>query len=957
MSLIVKYWTAGMFGGALPIPIDVVATAISESRIDLTWTNTSTGYQIAIERAVDGGSYALIHTAAPGTTSYTDETGLVAATRYSYRLRYLGTKNSNYSRPGREWTPIKIPLVKLGTGAGVATINLQSSANMSITLDGAGLFYDNAAGTTNPGTSRTVTPGAMRTFYLKVTTGTSYLRIFSKDTWLRLGSYDYYGWTSATNAPRLDLTLAMLPQSLISFDCAGNNYVTGNIASLPRNLDYFYLWAGQTLTGNVADLPRTLTYFVVDKNIFSGDVKDLPRGLTFFYCTGVNFAGATIGGNVKDLPPYLTDFLLTGSNVLTGDLKDIPRGIIRFHVIGYNTIYGNLADVPPNINYLTIYSTTSRISDYTPGRTWPSLMKQVWVDPSTAFALRTTDIDNLLIDLAEVDTWDTPKVVHLSGRSAARSSASDAAVATLISKGVTLSVNTGSAAPDAAPSNLVLTVVSDTQIDATVDINATNADGVSWEYSTDGVTYTEHGTSVLGAYSYTGLIENTLYYFRCRNYRSVNYSSYCAVKSDIAFPTVLLSTDTYAFYDTLTIASFTKNASEQVMAWADFFGRGESLVNAGADNLKPILESDGLLFDGVRQFLKTAAALALDQPTFIYLVIKQVTWTASDYFFDGNTDNKGMISQIAASPYIRSYAGITSGNILGPTGGVTHTSGTIALNKYSIIRCRFNGAGSLLQVDEMTANTVDTGTNVMGGFTLGANGTATAFWSNIKVKAVLLRTVDDALNHDNIYKFLRVRYLKDVAIIGDSIVAAYSAPTYVSVAYLMDWDKGFLDIALAGNTIAQQKTAWSAKNPLTRAYTKCVFILVGLNDMNPAIATATTIAAIQDLVDTVRADIGATNKIIICTMTPCKAWLETEYAPNGAVAYQKWLDMNEAIRGNGATPITSVDGYIDAHTTEFNDGSGNINATYDIGDHLHENNDGRQFIADLWDAKLLELGI
>jgi len=34
-----------------------------------------------------------------------------------------------------------------------------------------------------------------------------------------------------------------------------------------------------------------------------------------------------------------------------------------------------------------------------------------------------------------------------------------------------------------------------------------------------------------------------------------------------------------------------------------------------------------------------------------------------------------------------------------------------------------------------------------------------------------------------------------------------------------------------------------------------------------------------------------------------------------------------------------------------------MSATYDIGDNLHENNDGRQYIADLWDAKLLELGI
>jgi len=509
------------------------------------------------------------------------------------------------------------------------------------------------------------------------------------------------------------------------------------------------------------------------------------------------------------------------------------------------------------------------------------------------------------------------------------------------------------------PTDLLLAVISDTSIKLDWTANGVeDYDGYSVERSADGVTYAEIDTVLVGTETFTdtGLTELTLYYYRVRAYKGAEYSGYCSVKSDITFLAAIIGEDTAAFYDTLTPASFTKNASEQVAAWADFFGAGESLCQAGEDNKKPVLESDGLLFDGVRQFLKTAAIAALDQPTFIYLVIKQVTWTANDYFLDGHTDNVGIISQMAETPKIRSYAGITSGNIL-MTGGVKYVAGSVGLNKYSIIRCRFNGAGSLLQVDEETANTVDTGTNVMGGFTLGANGSGTARWSNIKVKGVLLRTVDDAALHDNIYKWLRVRYLRDVAIIGDSTVAAYSAPTYVSVAYLMDWDKGLLDIALAGDTIAQQKAAWSAKNPLTRSYTRCVFVQVGLNDLNPAVATATTIAAVQDLVDTIRTDIGAVNKIIICTMTPCKAWLLREYNPNGEAAYAKWLAINEAIRGQGSTPITSADDYIDAHTTEFNDGEGNMSATYDIGDNLHENNDGRQYIADLWDAKLLELGI
>jgi len=90
-----------------------------------------------------------------------------------------------------------------------------------------------------------------------------------------------------------------------------------------------------------------------------------------------------------------------------------------------------------------------------------------------------------------------------------------------------LAIKGGVAKPDGAPSGLTVTVYSDVRIDATVIMNATNADGVSWEYSSDaGVNWAVHGTSITGSYSYTSLTGAVNYSFRCRNYKGTEFSAY-----------------------------------------------------------------------------------------------------------------------------------------------------------------------------------------------------------------------------------------------------------------------------------------------------------------------------------------------------------------------------------------------------------------------------------------------
>jgi len=83
---------------APPAPGNLIATALSASRIDLSWSDNSTNESgFAIERASGGGAFSSIATVGANITTYAD-TGLPAATAYTYRVRATNSAgNSAYS--------------------------------------------------------------------------------------------------------------------------------------------------------------------------------------------------------------------------------------------------------------------------------------------------------------------------------------------------------------------------------------------------------------------------------------------------------------------------------------------------------------------------------------------------------------------------------------------------------------------------------------------------------------------------------------------------------------------------------------------------------------------------------------------------------------------------------------------------------------------------------------------
>lgn len=184
--------------------------------------------------------------------------------------------------------------------------------------------------------------------------------------------------------------------------------------------------------------------------------------------------------------------------------------------------------------------------------------------------------------------------------------------------------------------------------------------------------------------------------------------------------------------------------SGAVSTWADQTGFARHLVQA-TGSAQPTAQADGsVLFDGSNDYMNTAA-FALAQPLTVYLVMKQVTWGGAGqaHFIDGAANNTMAIWAEGSTPAIDAYAGARIGN-----------NYNLAVDTWGVVCAVFNGASSLLQVDDTTPTTGDCGSGIAGGIALGAAyaGTANA---NIQVKELIVYS--DA--HDAGQRFKNIRYL------------------------------------------------------------------------------------------------------------------------------------------------------------------------------------------------------
>jgi fibronectin type 3 domain-containing protein len=101
----------------LPAVTGLMATGVSTTEIDLSWSNSTgeTGYRV--ERSLDERTWALVTTVGADVTSYAN-TGLVGGTRYIYRIRANNAGGS--SAPSSSASTYTVPLAPSLAGAVVS---------------------------------------------------------------------------------------------------------------------------------------------------------------------------------------------------------------------------------------------------------------------------------------------------------------------------------------------------------------------------------------------------------------------------------------------------------------------------------------------------------------------------------------------------------------------------------------------------------------------------------------------------------------------------------------------------------------------------------------------------------------------------------------------------------------------------------------------------------------------
>lgn len=274
-------------------------------------------------------------------------------------------------------------LTYTGNGTGVTTIQFYVSDTTNMALDGNGYFYTDASGTLNKSQSWELYSGSLQTRYIRLESGTSNLVIDNPDNVIgwgyRSGSTPYIGYSAANNAPMI---------------------IGGSIEQFS---------------------PEVLQYL--------------------FIGTGGNYNENGISGSLTGFT--LLNTLRLGGGKMTGDISNMTALEYIYINSSYSSITGDFGinNVCDGISVSFLLGTGCKITDYTIGGTWENV--NITINPDTGYGLSSTEIDNMLIDMAASQTL-SGRTITLQGSNAGRTSASDDAVAilTTLNSGYTHAVNT-----------------------------------------------------------------------------------------------------------------------------------------------------------------------------------------------------------------------------------------------------------------------------------------------------------------------------------------------------------------------------------------------------------------------------------------------------------------------------------------------------------------------------------
>lgn len=300
-------------------------------------------------------------------------------------------------------------------------------------------------------------------------------------------------------------------------------------------------------------------------------------------------------------------------------------------------------------------------------------------------------------------------------------------------------------AVDGDPSNVVASTSDQITIKIDWSIGSTNHLGHRIYRSFDGINYTLIGTVTGSVSTYNDTVsEYKRYYYRICAYNEYLISGYVYSNSIVPSPLIIDDGHTIARFNVNDIDSVTFDISSRISSILDNIG-ATITVSQSTDSKKPILTKGGYYFHTSAPRLKSSSIASLDQPTTIYLVLKQISWTANYQFIDGNTNASGTIRQFGTTPNISVTAGADSS-----------ASDKLPINQWGIIRVIFDGANGVFQIDDNDAITGNFGSNNMLGITLGGMGQTDIRHANFMLADIIFRDIHDTTdNYNNIYNYLK----------------------------------------------------------------------------------------------------------------------------------------------------------------------------------------------------------
>lgn len=187
--------------------------------------------------------------------------------------------------------------------------------------------------------------------------------------------------------------------------------------------------------------------------------------------------------------------------------------------------------------------------------------------------------------------------------------------------------------------------------------------------------------------------------------------------------------------------------NDVVGCWKDGTANGRNLTQATTSK-KPLLETSAqnghaaVVFDGTDDWMETSE-WARTQPTTVYLVAKQTSWTIDDELVSSaQTLYILLMEQRSSSGEVRLYSN---------AGCCIVAAGTTV---YRILSATFNGASSEMRLDGGAAVTGDAGAGAANGLSLGAAADGTLA-VNAKVVGVY---VYGTTYNSAVYDYISARY-------------------------------------------------------------------------------------------------------------------------------------------------------------------------------------------------------